>query len=122
MRNTGELRRLQAHGEVAAPGCAPRDHRRTDHRHRRGHARRPGGLPQALGLWQQFARKVLELRAPPTWEPQFDAMSPKQEALLVQFCAEIAGPKGEPGRPPDPVRLLEMAQALYEAERQERGP
>lgn len=56
------------------------------------------------------------------WQPQFDVMSPKQEALVQQFCAEIAGPKGKPGRPPDPVRLLEMAEALYQAEREECGP
>ena len=61
-------------------------------------------------------------QATAAWQPQFDVMSPKQEVLVQQFCAEIAGPKGEPGRPPDPVRLLEMAQALYEAEREECGP
>lgn len=48
--------------------------------------------------------------------PQFDAMEPAQEALAIQFCMEIAGQKGERGSPPDPVRLLEMALALYEAE------
>lgn len=84
----------------------------------------PGGLDGFLKGWgwQQFARKILELRAPPAWEPQFDVISPKQEELVLEFCAEIAGPKGKPGRPPDPVRLLEMAQALYEAERKECGP
>lgn len=51
------------------------------------------------------------------WRPEFDAISPRQEELALQFCQEIAGPRGEPGRPPDPVRLLEMAQGLYEAER-----
>lgn len=84
----------------------------------------PGGQDGFLKGWgwQQFARKVLELRAPPTWEPQFNVMSPTQEALVQQYCAEIAGPKGKPGRPPDPVRLLEMAQELYLAERRECGP
>ncbi len=84
----------------------------------------PGGLDGFLKGWgwRQFARKVLELRAPPTWEPQFDVTSSKQEDLVRQFCAEIAGAKGEPGRPPDPVRLLEMAQALYDAEREECCP
>lgn len=84
----------------------------------------PGGLDGFLKGWgwQQFARKILALRAPPAWEPQFDVMSPTQEELVQQFCAEIAGQKGKPGRPPDPVRLLEMAQALYEAERKECGP
>jgi hypothetical protein len=51
------------------------------------------------------------------WRPEFDAMSPRQEELVVQFCQEIAGRRGEAGSPPDPVRLLEIAQALYEAER-----
>lgn len=53
------------------------------------------------------------------WEPQFDAMSSKQEELAMQFCAEIAGKRGEKGSPPDSVRLLEMAEALYSAERQD---
>lgn len=57
--------------------------------------------------------------AAPAWKPEFDAMSPRQEQLVVQFCAEIAGPKGRAGSAPDPVRLLEMAQALYEAERED---
>lgn len=52
-----------------------------------------------------------------TWEPEFNAMAPRQEDLAIRFCAEIAGPKGQPGRPPDPVRLLEMAEQLYRAER-----
>lgn len=55
------------------------------------------------------------------WRPAFDVMSPRQEELAIQFCQEIAGRKGEPGSPPDPVRLLEMAQALYEAERESLG-
>lgn len=62
---------------------------------------------------------VLALRSAPEWEPQFDCMSPGQEDLAMQFCQEIAGRRGEPGRPPDLVRLLEMAQALYEVERQD---
>ena len=56
------------------------------------------------------------------WEPEFDAISSHQEALVIQFCAEIAGPKGRVGSPPDPVRLLEMAQALYDAERKDFAP
>lgn len=59
---------------------------------------------------------------PDLWKPSFDVMSPKQEQLVQEFCAEIAGPRGQPGRPPDPVRLLEMAQALYDAEFEECGP
>jgi hypothetical protein len=83
----------------------------------------PGGLGGFMKTWgwRQFARKILELRAPPIWEPQFDAMAPGQEELAVQFCAEIAGPRGQPGRNPDPVRLLEMAQALYKAEADAHG-
>lgn len=49
-------------------------------------------------------------------EPLFHAMSPEQERLAMKFCAEIAGPKGGRGMPPDPVRLLEMAEALYKAD------
>jgi predicted TIM-barrel enzyme len=54
------------------------------------------------------------------WKPEFDACSPKQEELVQAFCLEIAGIKGQPGRSPDPVRLLEMAQSLYEAELEDR--
>jgi hypothetical protein len=52
-----------------------------------------------------------------TWEPEFDAMCDQQETLVIEFCDEIAGRKGKQGRCPDAVRLLEMAQALYRAER-----
>ena len=78
----------------------------------------PGGLGGFLKTWgwRQFARKILDLRAPPTWEPGFDFMVPGQEELAMQFCLEIAGPRGKKGSPPDPVRLMEMAQALYKAE------
>lgn len=78
----------------------------------------PGGLGGFMKTWgwRQFARKILDLRAPPTWEPGFDCMVPGQEELVMQFCLEIAGPLGKPGRNPDPVRLLEMAQELYKAE------
>src|SRR4051794_29739219 len=51
------------------------------------------------------------------WQPSFDAHSLEQERLVREFCFEIAGALDKPGSPPDPVRLLEMAQALYEAER-----
>lgn len=80
---------------------------------------------QALEIAQELARLQaeneclragLEPRQPLHWEPQFDVMAPGQEDLAIQFCAEIAGPRGKPGRNPDPVRLLEMAQALYKAE------
>jgi hypothetical protein len=80
----------------------------------------PDGAAGFLKSWgyRQFAQQLLALRAMPTWEPSFDIMVPGQEELVMQFCAEIAGPKGKPGRPPDPVRLLEMAEALYQVERQ----
>lgn len=48
--------------------------------------------------------------------PEFDAMTPEQEELAVKFCQEIAGLKGQEGRIPDPVRLLEMAEELYWSE------
>jgi hypothetical protein len=48
--------------------------------------------------------------------PKFDAMSVEQERLAIEFCMVIAGRKGEKASPPDPVRLLEMAEALYLAE------
>lgn len=51
------------------------------------------------------------------WKPMLEAISPKQERLAREFSAEIAGLRGRAPRLPDPVRLLEMAQALYEAER-----
>lgn len=63
----------------------------------------------------RFYEKALERM--PIWEPKFDIMSPRQEELAVQFCNEISGPLGKPGRAPDPVRLLEMAEELYKAER-----
>lgn len=57
------------------------------------------------------------MTAPVQWEPQFDACCDEQERLALQFCLEIAGERGGPGSLPDPVRLLEMAEALYLAER-----
>lgn len=55
----------------------------------------------------------------PAWEPEFDAVSNEQEQLAIKFCEEIAGKKGDKPSLPDPVRLLEMAQALYLAERKD---
>lgn len=80
----------------------------------------PGGPAGFLKYWgyRQFAQQLLTLRVMPNWEPAFDIMVPGQEELVMQFCMEIAGPKGRPGRLPDAVRLLEMAQALYQVERQ----
>lgn len=63
------------------------------------------------------AEQLFAVRSMPAWEPTFDAMVPGQEELVMQFCMEIAGPKGKPGRLPDPVRLMEMAEALYQIER-----
>lgn len=79
----------------------------------------PGGIQGFLKSWgyRQFAREILNLRAMPDWEPQFDCMTPGQEELVIKFCQEIAGLKGQKGSPPDPVRLLEMAEALYRVER-----
>lgn len=76
----------------------------------------PNGAYGFLRQWgyQQFARRILSLRAMPLWEPEFDAISPNQEELSVEFCHEIA----ECGV--DPVRLLEMAQALYQAEKNDK--
>ena len=61
-------------------------------------------------LQRQAANEIERLSA------KFDAMSPEQERLAIEFCMEIAGQKGEKPNPPDPVRLLEMAEALYRAE------
>lgn len=55
------------------------------------------------------------------WQPKFDAMH-AQEQLAIKFCQEIAGKRGEKPSPPDPVRLLEMAEALYLAERNDADP
>lgn len=49
---------------------------------------------------------------PVNWQPEFDACSGNQEALAIQFSNEICG-----GRRPCPVMILEMAEALYRAER-----
>lgn len=67
-------------------------------------------------LQRTIARKAYE--AGQNWRPQFDVMVPKQEELAIQFCTEIVGRRGEGFRGVDPVRLLEMAQELYEAERE----
>jgi len=75
----------------------------------RWHSRGPDA-PPILGT------HPLYLVPPVVPAPQFNAMAPEQERLAIAFCNEIAGPLGKPGSPPDPVRLLEMAQALYEAE------
>ncbi|WP_143694618.1 hypothetical protein [Variovorax sp. JS1663] len=80
----------------------------------------PGGLDGYLKTWGwlQFARGI-EKALGWAWRPEFDAVSQKQEQLAYEFCAEINGLGGSKGSPPDPIRLLEMAQALYEAERED---
>lgn len=86
------------------------------------------GLQHQAVLFQVLTAELAQTRAELTaakiegWRPEFDAMSPQQEELAMQFCQEIAGARGQPGNPPDPVRLLEMAQALYEAERADCMP
>jgi len=55
-------------------------------------------------------------QVPVAWEPEFEGLG-KQEDLVIKFCEEIAGKVGAIHCLPDPVRLLEMAQALYIAER-----
>lgn len=42
---------------------------------------------------------------------KFDAMSPEQEALAIDISVQIAN-----GHRPDPVQILEWAEALYVAE------
>ncbi|NTF18132.1 hypothetical protein G6L37_06915 [Agrobacterium rubi] len=49
------------------------------------------------------------------YEAQFDVMVPEQEELVISFCNEI-GAARDRGLSIDPVRLLEMAHALYQAE------
>lgn len=49
---------------------------------------------------------------PVAWEPEFDACSGNQEELAIEFSIEICS-----GSRPDPVAILEMAEALYRAER-----
>lgn len=56
------------------------------------------------------------------WEPQFDACSSDQEQLALKLCEEIAAWRAEPGVLFDPARLLEMAESLYVAERDECRP
>lgn len=78
-----------------------------------------GTIPYALFAASRAEVRTLReaLAKGDAWRPEFDAMTPRQEELALQFCQEIAGRRGEAGSAPDPVRLLEMAQELYEAER-----
>src|SRR3546814_6046400 len=81
--------------------------------------RLPDVLEEGAALSEVDAATSVEAAATPACagrEAQFDVTSPAQEALAIQFCEEIAGRQGERGSPPDPVRLLEMAHALYRAE------
>ncbi|MBT2322564.1 hypothetical protein J7E62_09420 [Variovorax paradoxus] len=83
----------------------------------------PGGLDGYLKTWGwlNFAREIEKVLGW-AWRPEFDAVSPKQEALAIQFCREIEGGRVMKGQAPDSDRLLEMAQALYEAEREDMAP
>jgi hypothetical protein len=55
---------------------------------------------------------------------QFDVCAPGQEELAIAFVNEISQTARDRGATPDPIRLLEMAEALYRAEAEEwkRGP
>lgn len=75
-------------------------------------------LSDELALAQQ---KIQALNAE-GWRPSFDGMSPSQEELLLDFCTEIGDEFGQNFGGFDPVRLLEMAEALYEAERTDLAP
>lgn len=78
--------------------------------------------------WGAMSGRVMGFNTVPVYthpqpkrETQFDAISVDQERLAEQFCAEIAGPRGGKPSLPDPVRLLEMAEALYRAEAHQNG-
>ena len=108
---------LQAHtAEIAGPGV-PRVLARDGQ-----HSIPFGRLAEARAKVQVVTEKLAEFEVRESWQPQFDAAWPQQEALANQFCKEIAGRLGESTSPLDPVRLLEMAQALYAAEREGTGP
>lgn len=102
------LQLLLAHGQGVRP-----DHLRVMGRDG------VGTIPYALYAASRAEVRTLReaLAKGVAWRPEFDAMSPRQEELAFLFCQEIVGHRGEAGRAPDPVRLLEMAQELYEAER-----
>lgn len=78
-----------------------------------------GTIPYALYAASRAEVRTLReaLAKGEAWRPEFDAMTLRQEELALLFCQEIAGRRGEAGSAPDPARLLEMAQELYEAER-----
>lgn len=79
-------------------------------RHRKGHS------TYNIEVHEHRAKVKAAITAALTFIPQFDAMAPKQEELAFELSQKIAGLKGEPPSPPDPVRLLEMAEELYLAE------
>lgn len=74
------------------------------------------GLRQAHRRTTELQEKLNNANAMLAQRPQFDAMTPAQERLAVGFCEEIAGRGDGAGAVLNPVRLLEMAQALYLAE------
>jgi chromosome segregation ATPase len=95
-----ENRRLKAELEDQKAECATFRH---------GHRVASDNCVRLEGLLEE-ARKD-------AWEPKFEAIVHEQEQLAVKFSEEIAGKRGEKPSLPDPVRLLEMAEALYLAER-----
>ena len=126
-RNTKLVKILeQAHSDIkshtqkiAVPTVLTRDGNHTIAYEQLAEAR---AKVQVLTAELAQAREDLAAAKVEGWLPAFDVMSTRQEELAIQFCQEIAGRRGEPGSLPDPVRLLEMAQALYEAERQDLCP
>lgn len=97
----------------------------TDEDRQRAFASLPDMLDGFLKKWGwlHFAKAIEDIcrqkNTTMEWRPEFDACCVKQEELAREFCLEIAGKRGQKGAAPDAVRLLEMAQALYEAEREE---
>lgn len=125
-RNTRLLKLLElAHAELrehtrkiaggAVPKVLARDGQNTISYEKLAEAR---AQVRVLTAELKQAREELSAAKVEGWRPEFDVISQRQEELVIQFCQEIAGTHDKPGSPPDPVRLLEMAEALYEAERE----
>jgi hypothetical protein len=81
-------------------------------------------LRQIDDLLSHGAAPAGRVRDVSTREPQFDVCAPGQEELAIAFVNEISQTARDRGATPDPIRLLEMAEALYRAEAEEwkRGP
>ena len=56
------------------------------------------------------------------WKPEFECQGVAQETLVIKFCAEMQTKIETDGRAIPPLRLLEMAEELYQAERKDLGP